>query len=320
MVSNRREFKAEAKKWLKGALASFDRGLSNSLRREVEGDTTPASLFIVGGPRSGSTLLYQALVATRKFAFANNFVARLPMSGPYLGRALRMGAWPVHRRFSSRYGDTTGLASPSEAGDLWDLVFPWDRHHSVEPEQFLPENRAHLHAAISQLCLTYDGPFLAKNLWNSVRIEALSAALPQSLFIVIHRDPMLMAQSLLKSRRRGLGDEKGFWSIRPRELLPYKDADPASHTAIQLCMTYEAIERARRALGERRFLDIHYEEFCMDPANVICSVDRFIERHGISIKKKADIETSFRNESSLHLDRQDAEKLQSVFDQRWPYR
>ncbi len=307
-----------ARRVAKRALSLVDRALASSAHGEPPDPGALPAVFIVGGPRSGSTLLYQAWVRSRRFAYLNNVSARFPRSAHRVARLLAMQRWEPPASFRSEYGDTRGRAAPSEAGDFWDHAFPWRVHHGVEPEDLDDSRVAALRAVVSGLVELYGAPFLAKNLWHSVRIPALDAILPAAVFVVLRRDPLLMAQSLLEARRRRLGEAPGFWSIRPREIVPLEHLPPVEHTAHQLAATYRAIDAARRRLGEERFVDVDYEAFCAAPAAGIAALDAFLERRGWTLEERAPLETTFAASRELRLPPDEIERLETIFREQWP--
>src|SRR5688572_20935868 len=106
-----------------GALAPIERRLAG--RADARSAGTGAPVFIVGPPRSGSTLLYDALAESMQFSYFSNLTAEfyaVPVIGAYLSRAL-----PDRRQSRSHeisYGHVPGLKSPSECGKFWYRWFP----------------------------------------------------------------------------------------------------------------------------------------------------------------------------------------------------
>lgn len=270
------------------------------------------AVFIVGGPRSGSTLVYHALVHSFRFTYLSNLLAMFPRSAPVVAGFLRTNMWRPSNRFVSDYGTTKGLANPSEAGRFWDLVFPWQEHHEIEPSMWAEDRIAFVRQRVGSLVKIYSAPFLCKNVWHSVRIEALHYAFPRSVFIVMRRDPLVMAQSVLARRRMLLGDGAGFWSVRPRKILEKRNASGLEHVAWQLAYTYQAIEAARQKVGESLFMDIPYEAFCRAPEQWVHKVDVFLRRHGIEAERSASISNSFNPSTKLLLQKEQIIEFQDI--------
>jgi Sulfotransferase family len=310
----------DARRYARAGLTALDQLLA-PLARAVgtrEPDRRRPAIFVVGGPRSGSTLYSQVALACRRLAYTNNLIARFPRSAPFVARALRIGRWPVPQQFDSEYGDTRGPAGPSEGGDLWDWVFPWSDHHGLDASELTPESERRLQWLVRSLARVYEAPLLTKNLWNSVRIEAIDRALPDSLFVVMLRDPLLMAQSMLRGRSRALGDQPGLWSIRPREIVAFRDAPPAEQVAMQLVFTYRAIESARRRLGGSRFLEVSYEDFCRNPEASLTRLDAFLLGHGVALEVRRTLGRTFEPTSAVDLEADTRRRFEAIFSSELP--
>lgn len=280
-------------------------------------DPIPA-VFIIGAPRSGSTLLFQCMVYARRYAYIPNIADRFPRSVCAITRLSRAGRIRPRYNFTSTYGDTRGLYGPSEAGAFWDRVFPWTRHHSVEADELPARRVREVRAVVSELVRQYGGPFLCKNLWHSDRLGALNGALPHAVFIVVRRDPLMTAQSILRGRRNALGDALGFWSFRPRALLAHEADPPPVHVAWQIVHTYRAIDRGMQALGRGRFHEVSYEQLCDEPDCVLEAIDRFLEPHKIHAERTGDIGRKFQAADRIVISDEDARAIQDVFDRAGP--
>jgi hypothetical protein len=171
---------------------------------------------------------------------------------------------------------------------------------------------------VNSITATHRAPFLSKNLWNSLRIEAIDRALPRAVFLVAQRDPILMAQSMLLGRRRALGDAPGLWSIRPPEAVGLTAAPPIEQIANQLLYTYRAIDRARERLGASRFLDVHYADLCRSPDGVVGAVDEFLGRHGASLTRRGRLTGSFPENTTVVVSDEELARLCAILRRRWP--
>src|SRR6185295_3526902 len=76
-------------------------------------------LFIVGPPRSGTTLAYQVLAHFLPVTYFNNLTDLFPRSP--LSASLLFNRWlrPNPDPFHSFYGNTAGLAEPNDAFHIW---------------------------------------------------------------------------------------------------------------------------------------------------------------------------------------------------------
>ncbi len=278
-----------------------------------QGGESPA-LLIVGAPRSGTTVYYQTVAQHRNTVFINNLLERLPLSGVRVARWVRLERWKPPDSTESYYGETPGLVGPSEAGPFWDYVFPRGAHHAVEPEEADPARMEWLRGTVGALVEMTGKPFLSKNTWNSVRIPTLHRALPGAVFIVVDRDPLFTAQSLLRGRRERFGEKPGPWSIVPREMVEMADLPPVEYVAHQIAYTHLAIEEARTRLGAERFFTVRYEDFCSDPAGALRSLDAFCRDRGIELTATgAPDPRPLRASGELKLPADEVSRLQAVF-------
>jgi hypothetical protein len=277
--------------------------------------TEPPALLIVGAPRSGTTLFYQTVASHRNTVFINNLLERLPLSGVRLARWVRLDLWKPPLSTESYYGETPGLAGPSEAGPFWDHVFPRGLHHAVELEEADPERMAWFRSTVGALVEMTGRPFLSKNTWNSVRIPALHRALPRAVFILVERDPLYTAQSLLRGRRERFGEAPGPWSILPREMVAMSDLPPVEYVANQIGYTYRAIARAREQLGSDRFFTVPYEDFCKDPAGTLERLDAFCKMRGIELTRTGGSDPRpLRASAKIELRAEEVSRLRAVFE------
>ena len=90
--------------------------------RETYSSGTRPVLFVLGLPRSGTTLVAQALAATGALTYPSNFLARFweaPVVGLRIQQALGIGE-QGERDFTSDYGVTGGWSDPHEFAYFWE--------------------------------------------------------------------------------------------------------------------------------------------------------------------------------------------------------
>ncbi|MEN8202215.1 MAG: sulfotransferase [Bacteroidota bacterium] len=176
-----------------------------------------APLFIVGLPRSGSTLVYQVLTHMFNVTYIDNLMT--------LGReTLFFSAWlsqlffrdRAHGSFTSAYGNTweSGLHAPSEAGALWYRWIPRELVY-VDENSLTEKNKLSMTRNIWALINRYRKPLLIKNLYFSTRISLIRSLFPEAKFILVRRDPVYIAQSIYLSRLKNCKEpESEWWSVR----------------------------------------------------------------------------------------------------------
>lgn len=224
--------------WLGEKLEEFFIGNTSS---KVE-----APIFIVGLPRSGSTLLYQILTEHYKLTYFSNF-SSVFVSYPASISCLSQAFQKITRlkSYKSNYGITPGLFSPSESGGIY-------RYWSKLGEK---KRSTKVKNTINKISSVYNRPFIWKNLNLSNEIEFLNEIFPNALFIKIERDLEYIVQSIfLKMRKGGKINVKGFETMIINEEL--RDN--------VICEAVRLDKIINEQLGREGIKSIHikYEELC----------------------------------------------------------
>lgn len=275
--------------------------LEQSLLARAPEMSAPA-VFIVGAPRSGTTLLYEALVTRFRFSYFSNIAHRLHRTP---AAATKLGVGAVRRwrgEFTSRYGHIPGWGSPNEGGWIWKRWIPEEHALDESDASGRPvETMSRTFAAISKLL---DAPFLNKNVMHSVHMRLLDAVFPGCLFIECRRDPIATGRSILRARVDEFGEEGiGEWlSVQPPGWDLYAKRAPGEQAMAQIMLTGEAIARDAAALGARRHLVVEYESLCDDPERAMESIRRFLESHRVRLDDRHELPGRFQRPESRRLD------------------
>lgn len=248
------------------------------LRREVEPERFPV-LLVVGGSRTGTTLVSQVLARHLDVAATTNLVEVFPRSPITASRLL--GALDDHpaatREYRSYYGKTRRLGDPCDAFDIWNRWLGTDRYRPVErlSEQAASEMRRFFAV---WACLA-GRPVLNKNNRNTGMMGEIATALPAARFVVVRRDPLYAAQSLLLAREAAHGDRGSAWGFAAAA----GGADPLEAVADQVAQVARTLEREEVKVGESRLVRVDYERLCADPEAIVRAVgDRFGIAHDVA--------------------------------------
>ncbi|HMB00272.1 MAG TPA: sulfotransferase [Spirochaetota bacterium] len=176
--------------------------------------------FIIGAPRSGSTVLYQSLTNQLDLLYIDNLAAAF-------FRNLFWGCWlsdkifkqKPHNCFYSEQGNTArcGMHAPSECGNFWYRWLPLDRHF-INDSDFNKETAAAISKEIRAIINRWQKPFIFKNLNAGQRLQLIAAMFPDAKLIFIKRHPFFTAQSILQTRYRLKIKENAFWSVMPENI------------------------------------------------------------------------------------------------------
>lgn len=159
------------------ALAEFDAAIATAGPIKT-GSAVPPILFICGAPRSGTTMVYQALAHGGAMGCMTNLVARF-MSNPVLGVRLAQ-ALDIRSHYSgqSDFGRTSGLTEPHEFGRGWLRILGLDG--LTEPKTSTPL-RVGAAEELAAFAAAWEKPVVFKSFAYLWFIEQIAAALPSSI-------------------------------------------------------------------------------------------------------------------------------------------
>lgn len=243
----------------------------------VRGPALPVC-FIIGPPRSGSTLLSQLLLATGTFQAPTNFIARFWKAPAFAITMSRVLPLPPSPGFESERGRTTGLSAPHEFGYFWSRWFDVGQgSHALNADERAKVDARGLARALGAMETAASRPLLFKNnTWCTPQADFLSGLLPTARFVVCDRDPFFVAQSILEQRAR-LGDETVWWSARPSGSDTWGKLGPLEEVARQTVGLYRDMEAALAHIPVDRVRRIDYQTLCSDPGRVVRNILDWLE-------------------------------------------
>jgi hypothetical protein len=277
--------------------------------------------FILGPPRSGTTLLYELLVRRFRFAYISNLAHRLyrtPLSATFLGRPL-ITAW--RGDFESRYGHIGGWGAPSEGGWVWNRWVPESHNLTEEHAARLPVDV--IRGTISGLSRAMHAPFLNKNVMHSVHMRLLDRLFPGCLFLHMHREPAANVRSILRARVQSGGPRTGddpWWSVKPKEWSSFKDADLVTQASAQVYYVHHNIEDDTARLGEQRTLIMDYHGMCTDPRSTLERVSAFLGRAGVVLEIRDQVPARFPLSQGALFDSTTEKQIAASVERFWQAR
>ncbi|WP_420587357.1 sulfotransferase [Ruegeria sp.] len=234
-------------------------------------------IFILGAPRSGTSLFYELMVTQFRLAYFTNLAHRFyktPLAVTKLGTPFMARHKPAYH---SDYGHISGWAAPNEGGWIWQRWLedgPWADESSVEK---LPADE--IRSTLAGMSRLSAAPFINKNVMHSNRVRLLNALFPGCLFLEVRRDAADTARSIIRAQRRNKGpqpDQQEWWSVRPSNAGGNTDIERACR---QVSGVEQDIERDCAHIGADRHLRVDYADICADPKTALSKVARFLEGH-----------------------------------------
>jgi hypothetical protein len=272
---------------------------------------TVPTIWIIGPPRSGTTLLYQLLIRRYKLAYISNFAAMFPKSPVLAQSAANLLFNPQNRitGFESDYGRTANRLGPHEAGPFWYRWFPKGDHVYVPPASVPEKCLRQFKKEIVGLSLTAKAPALFKNVYNTMRISPIVETFSNACFLVCHRDPIDVAQSILNGRVK-LYDEKSKWmGVPPKEYHEIKDHPYWQQITEQVYYVYQQIESDKKCYGADRFFEVDYEQLCKRPIETLEQIAQFLSLHSIELQITGDVPERFPFSTGKKVDDKDYQHI-----------
>ena len=267
----------------------------------------PPPIFIIGAPRSGTTLLYELLVTRYHFAYISNLAHRFyltPLAASWLGRSV-IGKW--HGNFTSRYGHIAGWGAPNEGGWVWRRwLTDGDWRDGTDFSNGDAEQLRELSEVLSGI---FTAPFLNKNVMHSNRLRLMQKIWPDALYILVNRDFTDNARSIIRAERKEGGpahDGDHWWSVRPKLAGGFIGHSDVERAAAQIAGVHQDIANDIKAVGADRMLTVNYAELCSDCRTGLNDIESFLARHDVKLPQRGGIPAKFETRPSLPMN--DAEE------------
>lgn len=254
--------------------------------KENSSHAEPGPIFILGAPRSGTTLSYQII---------SNFSSLQPFTNlhckwfgaPFLVSNRRI---PKNRlsadTLSSIHGRTFGDASPSECGLWWGRFFPVPEQ-IYNKENLSANRKGDFQRSVALLRRRAKKPLVFKNVYLSLRIEVIDELFPDCLFVVVSRNVDDIVRSILKAREDTTGSQSHWFSVRPPGMKTDSVSNPEDEVREQVERTHQIIRDSlgSSAIPDRRVFHLSYENLCENPKEVVGNLAVFLESSGVSMAK-----------------------------------
>ncbi len=259
-------------------------------------------IFVLGAPRSGSTLIVQVITESLDIGYISNRHC-LWFGAPALAeRLFRPLANKPASDYQSEYGSTNDLHAPAECGEWWYRFFRRSPPY-VTLDDVNPSRMRAFRCSVAAFTEAFNRPVLFKNLYASLRIRAIAKYLPESLFIIISRDEVDNGHSLLEARFKRFADYGQWFSVEPPETERLKLLPAHEQVIEQIRHIYATIDSDLRLSGVplSRCFDLNYEEFCSDPSGKIDSILAFLKSHGCRIERRNSVPVRFERRSTVRI-------------------
>lgn len=258
-------------------------------------------VFIIGPPRCGSTLIMQTLVDAFDISYLSNAHCRWFGAPALFEKMWRPLASKKASDYTSVHGRTRADTDPAECGDWWYRFFPKQPAY-VTKKDVNPRKMMAFRRSLAALAKSSGKPLVFKNLYASLRLEPIVAYVPRALFVLIERDLLDNAQSILRGRQDVYGSYEPWWSVPPPDVTYLSALPPVQQVVGQIESIHELINRdiERLGLAEKTFRT-RYEDFCRDVNATLEQFNVFMASHGIDLQRRFEVPGSFTPDHSVKI-------------------
>jgi len=247
---------------LKALASPFIKGFEDVFFKAPSRNEHPP-VFIVGAPRTGSTILYQALTNVYNLAYIDNTACSWH-------RNLRFGMWlskkkygeAPHHNFKADHGSTRAFGghAPSECGAFWYRWLPAERHF-VDYEDITRRMLQGIYAEIAGVSSYLGKSLVFKNLNAGQRLRLIKEVFPDARIIVVRRDPRFVIRSILRARKKVGVKEGQWWSIMPPNVEDLRSLPETEMCAAQVYFLEKQIEEDLALFPRQNVKIVHYRDF-----------------------------------------------------------
>lgn len=235
-------------------------------------------VFIIGAPRTGSTILYQLITNFLEVIYIDNLI-------DIFYKNLFFGFWlsnkifrnKQHNCFKSHHGNTSqyGLHAPSECGGFWYRWLPREKT-SISKGELFSYSSKEIESNIFSIMNKYNKPLIFKNSYMSLRLGMVSEIAPNAKFIFIKRDPLFVAQSLILGRLQVNKNLNDWWGIRPKNIDKLRELPLVEQVVKQIFYVEKQIYEDSQYFLENNFITIRYEELYNKSIYIIDKIREYI--------------------------------------------
>jgi len=255
------------REFLSKVLIPIDWFLKRSEKRTLsntKGLSKDPMIFVLGGSRCGTTLLYQTLARYLPVSYIDNFTASF-LHSPLSALKLFQNVIPRPKKsFKSYFGSVKGLGGANDGFPIWNRWLGEDRNNA--PKDISQQSKIEMKKFFNIWRHISKKPFLNKNNRNSLNAPMFDAIFENSYFIEIYRNPIFVAQSLILSRRKVQGSDKIGWGLLSKD---WKKSDDILSYIDDVCEQVYQVDKVlaegRKMIDSKKYIRVAFEDFCKNP-------------------------------------------------------
>lgn len=278
----------------------------------VDGTVHP-QVLIVGPPRSGSTLLYQTMARYADVSYLSNLSDLFPRSPITATSLLQRRKRQRRKNFSNYYGQTVGLASPNDGFAVWNRWLGRDRY--LTPDVLDAVSHDNMRRFFAAWSAEFGKPFLNKNNRNAFCLSLLAETLPAAKFVIIRREPLFVAQSLIEARAQVQGAKEIPWGLASTEdhVVADEPLGYVNDVCDQLIKIKNRLREQQAAVDPQRCVETTYELFCENPKRELQRIAEHISELSLDTKLMSEELTQFSISAKVRLSEEEVKQIERRF-------
>lgn len=250
------------------------------------------NVFIVGSPRSGTTLLMQLLAQSGSFAYPTNFLSRFYSSlgvGCKLQKLLLSPEYQFRDElnlqhhsndfFSSDLGKTKGALAPHVFWYFWYHHFKFGDTSYLNAEQWANSDPTRFVNQLATMQNEFKKPVALKAMVINWNLKAFAELVPNSVILRVTRAPHEVLNSIYEARKRYSGSYDNWWSFKPPEYSQLKKLGAKEQVAGFYLSMENALDNAFKTIPSEQQFTIDYSEICQSPNNVVNALNKKLGRN-----------------------------------------
>jgi len=278
-------------------LKTFEKKISNNIESKIP------NIYILGLPRSGTTLIYQVIANCVDVYWPTNLMARFweaPVTGMKLSKILNLYNKKIN--YKSKFGVTEGVNGPHEFGYFW---MKWLCYYNVQMKRKTAEAEIDwnkLKEQLNAIGSEAQRPVVYKNMLLSCHLEHFFKIQNNSLFIYIERQLEDIAISILRARQQRYGSEEIWWSMKTENYHELMKKNFKDQIVAQVKQIDEVLKENVSFLNKNNLMQVRYSDLCVRPQDIIEEVMKKLKNLGFNLKKKNKAESfTIRNHKDHDL-------------------
>lgn len=270
-------------------------------------------LFIIGAPRSGTTLTYQIITQQFKVAYFNHLMALFYGMPNIIIHLSNLFISNKKINYDSYHGCIKGALSPSESANYWFQWFPYDGKlgHYVNSNKINLSHYQSLLNSINSITTTAQSPIVFKSLYLGMVTGVLARIFPTAKFIFVRRELLMICQSLYIARMKQK-NPNNWWSIKVPHYRSLLSEPIWKQVVEQVFFTEKIIEDDLKKHAKGRYIEVNYKNFCLNTQETLQSIENLVgddyeERNNskptsFTLSEERILSDDMLNKMSTHLD------------------